>query len=113
MKVNNAILTDTFKKAREKDSKVLVIVTGTKPDFYKQAPLVREAIVRDVPMFVIDTGQHYDEVLGFGIKEFRIDKAVACNLQIRGDLMQKASDLLLKFGTFGRMCKRAFPDISF
>src|SRR5215213_4822010 len=112
MKVNNAILTDTFKKAREKDSKVLVIVTGTKPDFYKQAPLVREAIVRDVPMFVIDTGQHYERVLGFGIKEFGIDKAVGCNLQIRGDLMQKASDLLLKFGTFGRMCKRAFPDIS-
>lgn len=44
IQVNNAILTDTFKKAREKDSKVLVVVTGTKPDFYKQAPLVRDAV---------------------------------------------------------------------
>jgi UDP-N-acetylglucosamine 2-epimerase len=112
IKVNNPIISDTFKKAIEKDSKVLVVVTGTKPDFYKQAPLVREAVIRDLPMFVIDTGQHYDEILGFGIKEFSIENLVACNLQIRGDLMQKASDLLLKFGTFGRMCKRAFPNIS-
>ena len=112
IKVDHAIISRTFKKAREKDSRVLVVVTGTKPDFYKQAPLVREAAVRDVPIFVIDTGQHYDELLGFGIKEFNIDNLVACNLQIRGDLMHKASDLLLKFGTFGRMCKRVFPDIS-
>jgi UDP-N-acetylglucosamine 2-epimerase len=113
MKVNNAIMTDTFNKTRENNSsKLLVVVTGTKPDFYKQAPLVREAVARDLPVFVIDTGQHYDEVLGFGIKEFHIENLVACNLQIRGDLMQKASDLLLKFGTFGKMCKRAFPDIS-
>ena len=110
--VDNAIISGVFKKAREEDSKVLVVVTGTKPDFYKQAPLVREAIARDLPLFVINTGQHYDEVLGFGIKEFCIENLVACNLQIRGDLMQKASDLLLKFGTFGRMCKRAFPDIT-
>jgi UDP-N-acetylglucosamine 2-epimerase len=110
--VDNAIISGAFKKAREVDSKVLVVVTGTKPDFYKQAPLVREAIVRDLPLFVINTGQHYDEVLGFGIKEFCIENLVACNLQIRGDLMQKASDLLLKFGTFGKMCKRAFPDIT-
>ena len=112
MNVNNEIITDTFKKASEKDSKVLAVVTGTKPDFYKQAPLVIEAIARDLPIFVIDTGQHYDEILGFGIKEFGMENLIACNLQIRGDLMQKASDLLLKFGTFGRMCKRAFPDIS-
>ena len=112
MKVNNALITDTFKKAKEKNSRVLVVVTGTKPDFYKQAPLVREAVARDLPIFVIDTGQHYDELLGFGIKEFHVENLVACNLQIRGDLMQKASDLLLKFGTFGKMCKRAFPDIS-
>src|SRR5215210_1097501 len=91
--VDNAVISGTFKKAREKDSKVLVVVIGTKPDFYKQAPLVREAVVRDLPMFVIDTGQHYDEVLGFGIKEFHIENLVGCNLQIRGDLMQKASDL--------------------
>jgi len=110
--VDNAIMSGAFEKAREVDSKVLVVVTGTKPDFYKQAPLVREAIVRDLPLFVINTGQHYDEVLGFGIKEFCIENLVVCNLQIRGDLMQKASDLLLKFGTFGKMCKRAFPDIT-
>jgi 2-hydroxy-3-keto-5-methylthiopentenyl-1-phosphate phosphatase len=29
IKVDSAIITDTFKKAREKDSEVLVVVTGT------------------------------------------------------------------------------------
>jgi UDP-N-acetylglucosamine 2-epimerase len=38
-------------------------------------------------MIVIDTGQHFDDLLGFGIKEFELQNFVACNLQIRGDLM--------------------------
>ncbi|MBD0300417.1 MAG: UDP-N-acetylglucosamine 2-epimerase, partial [Nitrososphaera sp.] len=31
---------------------------------------------------------------------------VGCNLQIRGDLMEKASELIIKFGSFGRYCKK-------
>jgi UDP-N-acetylglucosamine 2-epimerase len=38
-------------------------------------------------MIVIDTGQHFDDLLGFGIKEFELQNFVACNLQIQGDLM--------------------------
>ncbi|MGH9953737.1 MAG: UDP-N-acetylglucosamine 2-epimerase, partial [Nitrososphaeraceae archaeon] len=83
---------------------VLAVVTGTKPDFYKQAPLVNEAIKQDLPIFVIDTGQHYDEILGHGIKEFEIEGSIACTLQIRGNLMEKASELLLKFASFGKKC---------
>jgi UDP-N-acetylglucosamine 2-epimerase len=41
-------------------------VIGTKPDFYKQTPLIREVIDNDIPAIVIDTGQHFDELLGFG-----------------------------------------------
>jgi UDP-N-acetylglucosamine 2-epimerase len=97
-----------FAKARRDKSPVLAVVTGTKPDFYKQAPLVLEALRENLPVFVIDTGQHFDEVLKFGIKEFNLQKFVGCNLQIRGDLMEKASELIVKFGSFGRYCKKQF-----
>jgi UDP-N-acetylglucosamine 2-epimerase len=101
-------LQSVFAKARMDKTPVLAIVTGTKPDFYKQAPLVFEAVRENLPVFVIDTGQHFDEVLGFGIKEFNLQKLVGCNLQIRGDLMEKASELIIKFGSFGRYCKKHF-----
>ena len=88
---------------------ILAIVTGTKPDFYKQAPLVIEATKRRIPSLVIDTGQHFDETLGHGIQEFNIQESVACNLQVRGNLMEKASELLLKFAIFGKIFKEKFP----
>ena len=97
--------------ARERGSSypVLAIVTGTKPDFYKQAPLVTEAMKRHIPAFVIDTGQHFDDTLGYGIQEFNIQDSVACNLQVRGNLMEKASELLLKFAIFGKIFREKFP----
>ena len=101
-------LHSVFDKAHKDKTPVLAIVTGTKPDFYKQAPLALEAVREDLPVFIIDTGQHFDEVLGFGIKEFNLQKFVGCNLQIRGDLMEKASELIIKFGFFGRYCKKHF-----
>ena len=107
MKVSDN-LQSVFAKARKDDTPVLAIVTGTKPDFYKQAPLVIEAAKEDLPVFVINTGQHFDEVLGFGIEEFNLEKFVGCNLQIRGDLMEKASELIIKFGSFGRYCRKNF-----
>lgn len=88
---------------------ILAIVTGTKPDFYKQAPLVAEAIKRRIPSIVIDTGQHFDNTLGYGIQEFNIQESVACNLQVRGNLMEKASELLLKFAIFGKIFKDKIP----
>jgi UDP-N-acetylglucosamine 2-epimerase (non-hydrolysing) len=62
------MLDNIFSLAKSQNSPVLSIVIGTKPDFYKQAPIVVEAIKEKVPVFVIDTGQHFDELLGFGIK---------------------------------------------
>jgi UDP-N-acetylglucosamine 2-epimerase len=101
-------LQSVFAKARKDGTPVLAIVTGTKPDFYKQAPLVIEAAKEDLPVFVINTGQHFDDVLGFGIEEFNLQQFVGCNLQIRGDLMEKASELIVKFGSFGRYCRKNF-----
>ena len=85
--------------------KVLAIVIGTKPDFYKQAPLLLEAKRENLPAFIISTGQHYDDLLGYGIKEFDLNDSIACDLNIRGDLMEKSGDLILKFGSFGRYLK--------
>ncbi len=105
-------LQSVFAKARKDRTPVLAIVTGTKPDFYKQAPLVIEAAKEDLPVFVINTGQHFDDVLGFGIEEFNLQQFIGCNLQIRGDLMEKASELIVKFGSFGRYCRKHFGNES-
>lgn len=105
-------LQSVFAKARKDSTPVLAIVTGTKPDFYKQAPLVIEAAREDLPVFVINTGQHFDDVLGFGIEEFNLHQFIGCNLQIRGDLMEKASELIVKFGSFGRYCRKHFGNES-
>ena len=109
--INHESIEMALSVARERGSNypVLAIVTGTKPDFYKQAPLVTEAMKRRIPSFVIDTGQHFDTTLGYGIQEFNIQESVACNLQVRGNLMEKASELLLKFAMFGKIFKEKFP----
>jgi UDP-N-acetylglucosamine 2-epimerase (non-hydrolysing) len=101
-----------FQRAESEDTPILAIVTGTKPDFYKQAPLVLEAQKQGVPTFIVNTGQHFDDVLGFGLKEFDLEKYAICNLHIRGNLMEKASELLLKFGLFGRFCSENYKDVS-
>ena len=71
--------------------------------------LVTEAMKWHIPAFVIDTGQHFDDTLGYGIQEFNIQDSVACNLQVRGNLMEKASELLLKFAIFGQIFREKFP----
>ena len=112
IKINSTLLREIFNTAKLENSPILSVVIGTKPDFYKQAPLVVEAKREKLPVFVIDTGQHFDDILGFGIKEFKLEESVGCDLQIRGDLMEKASELILKFGSFGRFCKEEFGSTS-
>jgi UDP-N-acetylglucosamine 2-epimerase len=108
VKIYSDLLSKVLHLAKKQNSAILAIVIGTKPDFYKQAPIVFEAAKNKLPVFVIDTGQHFDELLGFGIKEFELQNFVSCNLQIRGDLMEKASELIIKFGSFGRYCRSKF-----
>jgi UDP-N-acetylglucosamine 2-epimerase len=111
IEINKIILTNAFENARALSSRLIAIVIGTKPDFYKQAPLIREVIDNEIPSIVIHTGQHFDDLLGFGIEEFSVNDHVACNLKIRGDLAEKASDLIVKFAKFGRICKMQFPSV--
>lgn len=98
--------------SRAKNTPILAVVTGTKPDFYKQAPLVAQAQKEGIPTLIINTGQHFDDLLGFGLKEFHLEENAVCNLHIRGNLMEKASELLLKFGLFGKYCKENYGDVS-
>jgi len=107
IRINKTNLEAIFSKDSD-FNKSLAIVIGTKPDFYKQAPLLIESIKERLPSFVISTGQHYDELLGYGIKEFDLENSIVCDLQIRGDLMEKSSDLIMKFGYFGRYLKSRF-----
>jgi UDP-N-acetylglucosamine 2-epimerase len=72
----------------------LAVVTATKPDFYKQAPVVAAANRMDVPCFVLHTGQHYDDLLGHGLAEYGIESQVGADLGIRGDLTRKTAELM-------------------
>lgn len=106
--INKSNLSDVFSNRDFK--KVLAIVIGTKPDFYKQAPLLLEAKRERLPSCIISTGQHYDDLLSHGIKEFSLTDSIVCDLNIRGDLMEKSGDLILKFGYFGRYIKDHYTE---
>ena len=73
----------------------VAVVTATKPDFYKQAPVVVAARERGLPVFVIHTGQHYDDVLGHGLAEYGLEEHIVADLGIRGDLTQKTAEMML------------------
>ncbi|MBR9681230.1 MAG: UDP-N-acetyl glucosamine 2-epimerase [Candidatus Altiarchaeota archaeon] len=95
------------------DEMVLAVVTATKPDFYKQAPLLPAADKAKVRTIIIHAGQHYDELLGHGMKEFKLEERVAFNLQIRGDLLQKSYELVAKMGFVSRYLQKKFPKTRF
>ena len=81
-----SIYEDRIEKQMEKGDFALAVVTATKPDFYKQAPLIPAAEKADMPCFVLHTGQHYDEILGHGLKEYELENKMGANLGIRGEI---------------------------
>jgi UDP-N-acetylglucosamine 2-epimerase len=88
----------------------IAVVTATKPDFYKQAPIVTAAHRRGFPCFVLHTGQHHDELLGHGLREYGIDESVAVDLGIRGGLSQKTSELVQRIEQFASYLDDAHPE---
>ncbi|MEZ3114881.1 UDP-N-acetyl glucosamine 2-epimerase [Halobaculum sp. MBLA0147] len=84
---------DRLARQMEAGDFVLAVVTATKPDFYKQAPVVAAARDRGLPCFVLHTGQHYDDVLGHGLAEYGIEDRVAVDLGIRGGLSEKTAQV--------------------
>jgi UDP-N-acetylglucosamine 2-epimerase (non-hydrolysing) len=79
---------------------VLAVVTATKPDFYKQAPVVEAARSQGVPCFVLHTGQHYDDVLGHGLAEYDLEDRIAVDLGIRGNLSEKTAQVHQRISAF-------------
>jgi len=108
VEVNNDVL-DGIKG----EETVVCIVTATKPDFYKQWSLLPAAEKLKVPVIVINTGQHHDNLLGFGLEEFDIKKYIGFNLNIRGDLLSKSYEIIAKTGFAARTLKDLSPKTTF
>jgi UDP-N-acetylglucosamine 2-epimerase (non-hydrolysing) len=101
---------DVLERQTEKGDFVLAVVTATKPDFYKQAPLLPAADDHDVPAFVLHTGQHYDDLLGHGLQEYHLEDKIGTNLNIRGGLSQKTAELMTKIKRFTDHLDDEYPD---
>ncbi len=89
---------------------VVAVIFATKPDFYKQWPLIPAAEEKRIPLIALHTGQHFDGVLGYGLKEFDIEKKIAINMNVRGDLLQKSYELISKAGWIARYLKKRYPN---
>jgi UDP-N-acetylglucosamine 2-epimerase (non-hydrolysing) len=96
--------------ALDGSSFAIAVVTATKPDFYKQAPVVTAADRLDVPCFVLHTGQHYDDLLGHGLAEYGIADRVAVDLGVRGDLSQKTAELTTRVDAATDHLDAEYPD---
>lgn len=88
----------------------IAVVTATKPDFYKQAPVVVAAKERGLPCFVVHTGQHYDDVLGHGLAEYDLEPHIGVDMGIRGGLSEKSADLLTRTKTLSEYLEERFPE---
>jgi UDP-N-acetylglucosamine 2-epimerase (non-hydrolysing) len=92
----------------DKDKWVLMVAIGTKPDFYKQAPLIYWANKKNIPVICATTGQHFDDLLGYGIKEFKMNPLI--DLQIKGDLLQKTVEIFYKIGMIAKWLRQEYPN---
>lgn len=88
----------------------VAVVTATKPDFYKQAPVVTAARRQGLPCFVLHTGQHHDDLLGHGLAEYGIADSVAVDLGIRGGLSEKTAQLTSRIASFADHLDEHYPD---
>lgn len=111
MNLNEKLIKEVMEKAKKEKKWVLAFVIGTKPCFYKFYGSVIEAGKADIPSFVINSNQHYDEILTFGLKEFNFQDKIAANLAIRGDLAQKSAELMIKISWLAKYLKKYWPNV--
>jgi UDP-N-acetylglucosamine 2-epimerase len=112
MTMNKPLIEDVMEKAKKEKKWVLVFVIGTKPCFYKFYGSVIKASKANIPNFVINSNQHYDDVLTRGLTEFNFQNKVASNLAIRGDLAQKSAELMMKMSFLARYLKKRWPTVT-
>lgn len=101
---------DRLARQMESTEFVVAVVTATKPDFYKQAPVVMAARRRGLPCFVLHTGQHHDDLLGHGLAEYDIEDSVAVDLGIRGGLSQKTAELMTRIESVADYLDEEYPN---
>jgi len=109
--MRESIIKKVCNEARKNKRWVLMFVVGTKPCFYKFYGSITAAEKYKIPFFIVNAGQHYEEILVYGIKEFNYEDKIAVNLCIRGDLSQKAAEILLKISWLARYLKKNYPDV--
>lgn len=107
--VNESVLS----KEAERGDFVPLIVTSTKPDFYKQAPLFSSFERAGLPSVAMHTGQHFDSLLGHGLDEFGIRDRIGIDLAIRGNLSEKTSEVVAKLSLVGSYLKEKYPEKTF
>ena len=112
LNLNKHLIQSVMEKAKKEKKWVLIFVIGTKPCFYKFYGSIVAANKLGIPNFIINSNQHYDDVLTRGLTEFNLQTQVACNLAIRGDLAQKSAELLMKVSWFARYLKKNWPNVT-
>ena len=111
LNLNKPLVRSLMEKAQKERKWVLAFVLGTKPCFYKFYGSIIAANRLDIPSFIINSNQHYDDVLTRGLTEFKLQDQVACNLAIRGDLAQKSAELMMKISWLAKYLKKRWPDV--
>lgn len=110
--LNKSLIKSVMETAKKERKWVLAFVIGTKPCFYKFYGSIVAAAKAKVPFFIINSNQHYDDILTHGIKEFDFQDKIASNLSIRGDLAQKSAELMIKISWFAKYLKKKWPDVT-
>jgi UDP-N-acetylglucosamine 2-epimerase (non-hydrolysing) len=79
------------------DKHVHLVMIATKPDIIKQVPLFKELKKRKHNVYLVHTGQHYDENLSGGmLREFGVEPDV--NLHVRGAMHEVVSQIIGRLG---------------
>jgi len=110
--LNKPLIKDVMEQAKRDRKWVLAFVIGTKPCFYKFYGSIVAAAKSKIPYFIVNSNQHYDDVLTHGIKEFNFIDKIGSNLSIRGDLAQKSAELMIKVSWLAKHLKKNWPSVT-
>ena len=110
--INRQLISSVMEAAKKEKKWVLAFIIGTKPCFYKFYGSIMAANKSGIPNFVVNSNQHYDDILTHGLAEFDLQKHVACNLALRGDLAQKSAELMMKISWLARYLKKEWPTVT-
>jgi len=110
--INKPLIKKVMEQAQKEKKWVLAFVIGTKPCFYKFYGSLVAADKAGIPYLVINSNQHYDDILTHGLKEFDFQNKIASNLSIRGDLAQKSAELMIKISWLAKYLKKNWAEVT-